>query len=99
MPWITVSWMGMDGLFQTGIHIGGIAYLLLLASATYAVLSWIEQPVPRLVSAFLATLISGLFFLQAGSAVAWGLIGLFLTSVSSTIFAYIDYKSSKQSKN
>ena len=71
---------------------GGIAYLLLLSSLAYAVLSWIEQHVPRIIAASLALAICLLFLAQAGSSVAWGLIALIIVSSASIVLAIRDNK-------
>lgn len=55
---------------QAGHHIGGIAYLLLLSSVAYAALSWYEQHQLRIIAGSVATGISLLFLVQAGSTVA-----------------------------
>jgi hypothetical protein len=75
MPWMAFS-MGEMDFYRTGSHIGGIAYVLLLSSLAYAVLSWVPQPVPRIIVAALSTLLSGFFWLNAGEAAAWGLAWL-----------------------
>jgi hypothetical protein len=67
MPWMAFSMGDMD-FYRTGSHIGGIAYLLLLSSLAYAVLSWVAQPMPRIIVAALSTLLSGFFWLNAGEA-------------------------------
>jgi hypothetical protein len=91
MPLAYVNFMGMDA-YQAGNHIGGIAYLLLLSSLAYAVLSWIEQHVPRIIAASLALAICLLFLAQAGSSVAWGLIALIIVSSGSIVLAIRDNK-------
>jgi len=75
MPWTEFSMGNMD-FYRTGSHIGGIAYVLLMSSLAYAVLSWVPQPVPRIIVAALSTLLSGFFWLNAGEAAAWGLVWL-----------------------
>ena len=55
MPWMAFS-MGEMEFHQTGSHIGGIAYLLLLSSLAYAVLSWVAQPMPRVIVAALSAM-------------------------------------------
>ena len=75
MPWMEFS-MGEMDFYRTGSHIGGIAYLLLLSSLAYAVLSWVAQPMPRIIVAALSTLLSGFFWLNAGEEAAWGLVWL-----------------------
>ena len=50
MPWMAFSMGDMD-FHQTGSHIGGIAYVLLMSSLASAILSWVPQPVPRIIVA------------------------------------------------
>lgn len=94
MPLVYVNFMQVDA-YQAGNHIGGIAYLLLLASLAYAVLSWIEQHVPRIIAASVALAISLLFLVQASSSAAWGLIGLIVVSIAGIVVAVIDNKAPK----
>ncbi len=94
MPLAHVNFMGMNA-YQAGNHIGGIAYLLLFASLAYAVLSWMEQHVPRIIAASLALAICLLFAVQAGSSIAWGLIVLIIASFASIVLAVRDNKSVK----
>jgi hypothetical protein len=82
-------------MHQAGHHIGGIAYLLLLSSLAYAALSWLEQHQLRIIAAGIATGISLLFLVQAGSSVAWGLLALIVVSGASIWFAVKDNKKSK----
>lgn len=85
-PFAYVDFMGMNA-YQAGQHIGGIAYLLLVASIAYAALSWVEQYQLAVVAAGVATGICVLFALQAGTAIAWGLILLLILSIVSIVFA------------
>lgn len=89
MPLLNVEFMGQQ-MYQTGQHIGGIAYLILLAALAYAVLSWMQLHVPRIIASGLATAICGLFLLQAGSGAAWGLYGLLLVNIAGTAMAVLD---------
>ena len=75
MPWTEFT-LGEMAFYRTGSHIGGIAYLLLLSSLAYAMLSWAPQPAPRIIVAGLSTMLSGFLWLEAGEAAAWGLVGL-----------------------
>lgn len=93
-PLAYVSFMGSEA-FQTGHHVGGIAYLLLFALLAYSALSWIEQHVPRIIAASVALAVSLLFLFQAGSSAAWGLYGLTLVSIASIIVAVLDNKALK----
>lgn len=94
MPLAYVNFMGVNA-YQAGNHIGGIAYLLLLASLAYAGLSWAALHIPRIIAASVASAICLLFFVQAGSSAAWGLIGLIIVSIASVALAFRDIKASK----
>lgn len=91
MPLVTIQFMGMTG-YQSGSQVGGIAYLLLLASISYALLSWREQHVLRIIAASTALLITVLLVVQAGSQVAWGLVSLLIVSALSVGFAVRDLR-------
>lgn len=90
-PWVYVDFMGVNA-FQSGSHIGGLAYIILLSSLSYAALSWMELHVPRMIAAGLNTGIAGLYLISAGTSVAWGLIALFVINVASAVLAFIDHK-------
>ena len=81
------AFQGMK-MYQTGHHVGGIAYLLVISFAVYTVSSWSLNKQVSIVSAAVALGISALFFLQAGSSVAWGLISLVVVSIASLILAF-----------
>ncbi len=85
-PFTSFQFMGLT-VTQSGQHIGGIAYLLLLASCAYAALSWVQQYQLALVAASVATGICALFAVQAGSSIAWGLIALLVLSIISIVLA------------
>jgi hypothetical protein len=91
LPWVYIEFMGVNA-YQSGSHIGGLAYLILLASLAYAALSWMELHVPRLIASGLSTGISGLYLIIAGASIAWGLIGLFVFSAVGAAMAFKDYK-------
>lgn len=92
MPLINFLSLNMH---QSGVHIGGIAYLLLFASLAYAVLSWLGQHVPRMIAGSVALAICLLFLVQVGESAAWGLIALILVSAISIVLAVRDNKISK----
>jgi membrane protein implicated in regulation of membrane protease activity len=79
-------------MYQSGEHIGGIAYLLLAALLAYAVLSWLGQHPPRIIASGLALVISLLFLVRFGVYAAWGLYGLMLVSVAGIVLARRDVK-------
>ena len=90
--------MGEMDFYRTGSHIGVIAYLLLLSSLAYAVLSWVAQPMPRVIVAALSTLLSGFFWLNAGEEAAWGLVWLCTVSGFSLLQA-IERNSAERKSN
>lgn len=96
-PFVYVEFMGVHG-HQAGHHIGGIAYLLLVSLMAYVVLSWLELHTPRIIAALLATTIGLLFSLQAGSNIAWGLIGVVILSITEAALAVWEIKFQKSSK-
>lgn len=89
MPFVHIDFMGTSG-YQAGNHIGGIAYLLLISSATFAALSWQEKHTLRIIAGAVAAGISLLFLLQAGSSAAWGLYGLIVFSAAGIWLAVTD---------
>lgn len=91
MPLAYIQFMGIDA-YQAGHHIGGIAYLMLLALLAYAMLSWIDQHVPRIIAAAVALAVSLLFLVDAGSSSAWGLIGIVAISIAAVITAMRDQR-------
>jgi len=93
-PLTTVTFRGYTG-YQAGYHIGGIAYLLLLSSAVYTVLSWYEQHQPRLIAAGVATGLCLLFLFLAGASVNWGLLCLLGVSGAGAWFAWEDIHAEK----
>lgn len=86
-PFVYVQFMGREG-YQTGQHIGGIAYLLIFASIAYGALSWLEQYQLALIAGAVATGICALFAIQAGGSIAWGLILLLALSAGSVLLAW-----------
>ncbi len=97
MPWRQFSIEAFD-FNQTGSHMGGVAYMLLMSSFAYAVLAWLPQPVPRIIVAAVATLLAGLFWLSFGESAAWGLVGLCLVSGVSLIEAVQEHSSFKHAE-
>lgn len=81
-PW--AQWQGefmgqTRTLFQSGQHMGGIAYVVLLAAAGYALGAWQCRRQLQLLAAGVWLLVAGLHFARAGGA-AWGLCGLLVTA-------------------
>jgi len=89
MPLVNVEFMGQH-MHRTGQHIGGIAYLILLAALAYTALSWMQQNVPRSIASGLAAAICGLFLFQARADAAWGLYALLLVNVGCLTLAVLD---------
>lgn len=96
MPLVNVGFMGLN-FYQSGSHIGGIAYLLLASSASYAILSWVEQHQLRVIAGGMATALGLLFLVQAGANAAWGLYLLIVVSGVSCISGYTDEQKRKKS--
>jgi len=87
-------------VYQTGYHIGGIAYLLLFSTFAYAAFSWLKIHPLRIISAAVALVICLLFLgmlysKRALNNVDWGLIGLILVSIAGIVVAFLDYRSEK----
>lgn len=89
MPMVYFDMMGTEA-YQAGNHIGGIAHLLLVSSLAYAVLTWMDQHVPRVIAAAVGLAICLLFLIQVGSAAAWGLMALVVLNVLSAALALRD---------
>lgn len=87
-PFVNIEFMGQTGMYQTGQHIGGIAYLLLLGSAVYAALAWQEKHELAMIPAGVALGVCLLFAVQANTSIAWGLIMLLIVSGVSLYFSY-----------
>ncbi|GFO66153.1 hypothetical protein M1B72_01065 [Geomonas paludis] len=96
MPLVNFGFMGID-IYQTGSQVAGISYLLLAASAGYAVLSWFEQHQLRIIAAGIATAIGLLLLVQFGDRAAWGLYLLIVVSGVSCISGYTDEQKRKKS--
>jgi len=94
MPMVYFDMMGTDA-YQAGNHIGGIAYLLLMSSLAYAVLTWMDQHVPRVIAVAVGLAICLLFLIQAGSAAAWGLLALLVLNVFAASLALRDAKTTQ----
>lgn len=80
------------GTFQAGQHIGGIAYLLFMASFGYTVLSWMELHVPRLIAAGLALGICLMFLFQVGHAAGYALYLLILVLAAGVALSWRDHR-------
>lgn len=81
-PWTewTQDFMGRQTVvFQSGQHIGGLAYLVLLAAGGYAWSAWNVRRQLQLVAAGGWLLVVLLYVVQ-GMTPAWGLYGLLVTA-------------------
>lgn len=93
------EFMGQNMMMnQSGQHIGGIAYLLLLAAGGYAYWSWVQQHQLRIVAAAVMLGVSVLFAVRAGTSTAWGLIGLLLVAGGGLWLAWRDGQGSQKPK-
>jgi hypothetical protein len=94
MPFGYIDFMGMN-MYQTGQHIGGISYLLLVAGVAIAVLSWIEQYQLCLIVAAAGSLVGLLLAASFGTSVGWGLSTLIGCLIGSGISAYREMRQIK----
>lgn len=76
------------GYWQSGQHIGGVAYLLLFAMLAYAVLAWMELHVPQIIAAGLALAVLLTFLARAGASAAWALYALILLNAVGVALAW-----------
>ena len=81
-----------DGLvlYQTGHHIGGIAYLLLLSCAAYSYSSWLQHKFFAIASS-VVTLLVCLSLAFSGGTLAWGLYTLIFISIISLGYAIMNH--------
>lgn len=63
-------------LFQTGMHVGNITYVIPAAALMYSVLSWIEQHVPKAICGGVALLVAGIVFCAHPGNSGWGTLAL-----------------------
>jgi len=94
MPFGYVEFMGMQ-MYQTGQHIGGISYLLLIAGTAIAVLSWKEQHQLCLIAAGAGLLVSLLLLASFGTSVAWGLACLMGCLIGTGVISYREMQKAK----
>lgn len=86
-PFQYVEFMNVVG-YQSGSHIGGLSYLLLIAYVAYAVFSWKALRPLALVAAATGLGVGLLFAVQVGTSIAWGLIGQVLVLSYASFRAY-----------
>ncbi len=86
-PFQYVAFMGMVG-YQSGSHIGGLSYLLLIAYIAYAVFSWKDLRQLALIASATGLGIGLLYAVQAWTNIAWGLIGHVLILSYASFRAY-----------
>lgn len=63
-------------LFQTGMHLGNITYVIPAAALMYSVLSWIEQHVPKAICGGVALFVAGIVFCTHPGNAGWGTLAL-----------------------
>lgn len=63
-------------LFQTGMHLGNVTYVIPAAALMYAVLSWIEQHVPKAICGGVALFVAGIVFCAHPGNAGWGTLAL-----------------------
>jgi hypothetical protein len=96
MPWVILG----DGsssefyFYQSGQHIGGVAYLLLGFGTAYAFFSWLDVRGGRILVSLGGLLIALGYLVQVGRGVAWGLLGLCLVQCLSLGLALLKPRSS-----
>lgn len=95
MPFRTVNFFGMVGQ-QTGVEVGGIAYLLLLAGVGLAATSWTEQHQPSMIICIVGIIVS---LLIADGIPDFGLFGIILCFLYAGIRSFSDYKKAKEILN
>lgn len=93
MPFRTVNFLGLIGQ-QTGLEVGGIAYLLLLAGVSLAVTSWTEQHQLSLIICIVGILVS---LLIVNGIPDFGLFGIILCFFYAGIRSFGDYKKARAS--
>jgi hypothetical protein len=77
----TQTFMGeTTQMYQTGQHIGGIAYLILVTAAAFAFLSWKKLWQLAIIASTVELVVCLLLAVQAMSSTAWGLICLIAVS-------------------
>lgn len=68
-----------EHFYQSGQHIGGVSYALLLANTAYGVLAWRAQREAAFIAALTALAVCLLLAVQAGASIGWGLVLLMIT--------------------
>lgn len=63
-------------LFQTGMHLGDVTYVIPAAALMYAALSWIEQHVPKAICGGVAFFVAGIVFCAHPGNAGWGTLVL-----------------------
>lgn len=94
MPFGYVNFMGYE-MYQTGEHIGGMSYLLLVAGIAIAVLSWKEQHQLCLIVAGAGLLICLILLASFGTSIAWGLTALTGCLIGTAISAFKELQKEK----
>lgn len=94
MPFGYVEFMGMH-MYQSGQHIGGISYLLLVVGIAIAVLSWKEEHQLCLIVVGAGLLISLILLASFGTSVAWGLGALIGCLIGTGLRSYKELQKTK----
>lgn len=89
------AWSDGIGAPYAGDKIGGIAYVLLLASIAYSALSWLEQHALRIVSSVPVFIICFILLSERSYTIAWGMIGLLIVHAIGLVLAIMDNMKSR----
>jgi hypothetical protein len=78
-----------DVFYQSGEHLGGIAYALILLPIAFAVANWFRQKQLALLFSICATLLSVQYLIRIGPAnAAFGIWCIFICSVIMVILSF-----------
>lgn len=89
MPMRYVTYMNID-MYQSGMHIGGWAWLIILCVFAYTCLAWTPLHAARMVVSGAALIFSLLLMLGLGESLAWGVVGLSLSTFVCLVLAFFD---------
>lgn len=79
-------------MYQAGHHIGGLAYLLPLASVAFGILSFLGQFKVRFIVALAHSALCLLYVSQAWASIGWGLIVLTAVSLQASHTSFADFR-------
>lgn len=63
-------------LFQTGMHLGNITYVIPAAALMYSVLAWFDQYVPKAICGGVVLFVAGIVFCAHPGNAGWGTLAL-----------------------